>query len=82
MPRMSQHMSQHNPNSKKRRDILPTGVISIVGAIAIAAVPATVAVVDFSNGHLYRGFSFAGMAFLIAALPLGAFLFQYLRGGE
>jgi hypothetical protein len=73
-------MSQKQQNGKKRRDILPTNIISIVGAIAIAAVPATVADFDFTNGHLYRGSSFAGMAFLIAALPLGAFLFQYLRG--
>ena len=75
-------VGSHDRHPGKRRDILPADVISIAGGFAIAAVPATVAVVDFSNGHLYRGFSFAGMAFLIAALPLGAFLFQYLRGGE
>ena len=66
----------------KRRDILSTDVISIVGAFAIAAVPATVAVTDFSNGHLYRGFSFAGMAFLIVGIPLAGFLFDYLRSGD
>lgn len=77
------NMSRHNRHRRgKRRDILPADVISIAGGFAIAAVPAIVAGFDFSNGHLYRGFSFAGMAFLIAALPLGAFLFQYLRGGE
>lgn len=66
----------------KRRDILPTDVISIVGAIAIAAMPATAAVTDFSNGHLYRGFSFAGMAFLIAGIPSVGFLFDHLRSRE
>lgn len=64
----------------KRRDILSTDVISIVGAIA--AVPATVAVTDFSNGHFYRGFSFAGMAFLIAGIPSVGFLFDHLRSRE
>ena len=75
-------VGSHDRHPGKRRDILPADVISIVGGFAIAAVPATVAAMDFSNGHLYRGSSFAGMAFLIAGIPSVGFLFDYLRSGE
>lgn len=75
-------MIPQNRNGKKRRYIHPAEIISVVGAFAIASAPATVAVLDFMNGHTNRGLGMALMAFFIAALPLAGFLFERFRRGE
>ena len=75
-------MSSHNRSRKTLWDILPAGVISVVGGFVIAAVLATIAGFDYSNGYLHRGSGMAIMSLPIATIPLAGFLIDYFRSGK
>ena len=62
-------MNPHRKTKKKRREIVPADIITIVGGFLLATIPAVAAKSVISTGAHQTGGFLIAIAFILGAIP-------------